>query len=78
MLLLMRLLFAAAAAAAAQAAAASSFISTATLLIQPHLFSATQFVLTHWLACSLLLHSDWFILVWLSAAAAPGCFSRCC
>ena len=68
------------AAAAAAAAAASSFISAATLLLQPHLFSASQFVnaeLTHWLAGTPLLHSDWFILVWLpdAAAAAPGCFS---
>jgi hypothetical protein len=64
MLLLMRLLFDATAAAAA-AAAASSFIIAATLLLQPHLFSATLFVtveLTHWLAETPVLHSDWFRL----------------
>jgi hypothetical protein len=65
MLLLVRLLFAAAASAAAAAAAASSFIIAATLLLQPHLFSATLFVtveLTHWLAETHVLHSDWFRL----------------
>jgi hypothetical protein len=64
MLLLMRLLFDATAAAAA-AAAASSFIIAATLLLRPHLFSATLFVtveLTHWLAETPVLHSDWFRL----------------
>jgi hypothetical protein len=65
MLLLVRLLFAAAASAASAAAAVSSLFFAATLLLQPHLFSATLFVtvqLTHWLAETPVLHSDWFRL----------------
>ena len=69
------------AATTAAAAAASSFIIAATLLIQPHLFSATLFVnleLSYWLAYASVLDSDWFKLLCVptAAAAAPTCASR--
>jgi hypothetical protein len=63
------------------AAAASSFIIAATLLLQPHLFSATLFVnleLSDWLAYVPVLHFDWLkrVCVPAAAAAAPRCASR--
>ena len=77
LLLLIRLLVADAAdpAVASPSSFDRSHTIAATLLLPATLFSATHFAivkLSYWLASTPVLHSNWFKLVWLAAAAASA------